>query len=106
MHAVLITFRSEAALEDLAGPFTDYANAMTEVGGLVSKTWIADGNKVGGFHIFTSRQASEAYLDSEMVASLTTNPAFSGFEIRHFQVLDDLSRITGSPGMALADVGS
>ena len=106
MHAVLITFRSEAALEDLAGPFTDYANAMREVGGLVSKTWIADGDTVGGFHIFTSRQASETYLRSEMVAGLTSNPAFSGFEIRHFEVLDDLSRITGSPEVALAGVGS
>ncbi len=102
MHAVLITFRSEASREDLVGPFTDYANAMTGVDGLVSKTWIADGDVVGGFHIFTSRQAADAYLGSEMVAGLTSNPAFSGFEINHYEVLDELSRITGSPTGALA----
>jgi hypothetical protein len=57
---------------------------------------------VGGFHIFTSRQAADVYLGSEMVAGLTSNPAFSGFEISHYEVLDELSRITGSPSGALA----
>ncbi len=106
MHAVLITFRSEAALDDLAGPFTDYAEAMRGVEGLVAKTWIADGDLVGGFHTFASREAADAYLGSEMVAGLTSNAAFSGFEIRHFGVLDDLSRITGSPVQELAGAAS
>ena len=105
MHAVLITFRSEAPLEDLAAPFTDYANAMRDVEGLVSKTWITDGDVLGGCHIFTSREAADTYLASEMVAGLTSNPAFSGFEIRHFQVLDELSRITGSPEVTLVGAG-
>lgn len=103
MHAVLITFRSAAALDDLAGPFADYAEALRGVEGLVSKTWIADGALVGGFHIFTSRETADCYLATDMVAGLTSNPAFSGFEIRHFDVLDDLSRITGSPARVLAE---
>ena len=106
MHGVLVTFRSEAALNDLAGAFRDYARAMREVEGLVSKTWLADGEVVGGFHIFSSREQADAYLGSDMVAGLTSNPAFSGFEIRHFDVLVDLSRITGSPIQELARVAS
>ena len=105
MHAVLITFGSKVSKEDLAEPFTDYANAMTTVEGLVSKTWIADGEVLGGFHIFESRQAADVYLGSEMVAGLTSNPAFSGFEISHYDVLEELSRITGSPSGALARAG-
>lgn len=101
MHAVLITFRSEAARDDLVEPFTAYASALTAVDGLVSKTWIGDGDTLGGFHIFTDRESADGYLASEMVAGLTSNPAFSGFEIRHFDVLDELSRITGSPIAAL-----
>lgn len=101
MHAVLITFRSEAARGNLVGPFTDYAKALTAVDGLVAKTWIGDGKTLGGFHIFADREAADGYLASEMVAGLTSNPAFSGFEIRHFEVLDELSRITGSPSAAL-----
>ncbi len=101
MHAVLITFRSSATLEDLREPFTDYAHALCNVEGLVAKTWIRDGETLGGFHVFTTRTASEAYLGSEMVAGLTSNPAFHGFEIRHYEVLDALSAITGSPQQAL-----
>lgn len=106
MHAVLITFGSEAQQEDLTEPFTEYAKALCDVAGLVAKTWIADGATLGGFHIFTSREAADTYLGSEMVAGLTSNPAFSGFEIRHYSVLDELSRITASPQVALAGIAS
>ena len=102
MHAVLITFSSSANLEALKAPFTDYAKALRSIKGLVAKTWIRDGSTLGGFHIFTSRQEAENYLKSQMVAGLTSNPAFSGFQIRHFDVLDELSAITGSPRAVLA----
>lgn len=102
MHAVLITFTSAASLDDLKAPFTDYANALRGVEGLVSKTWIRDGSTLGGFHIFARRTDAENYLSSQMVADLTSNPAFSDFQIRHFDVLDELSAITGSPQAAVA----
>ena len=102
MHAVLITFTSAAPVEELAEPFTEYARALCSVDGLVSKTWIRDGDTVGGFHIFTTAEVADAYLGSEMVAGLTSNPAFSGFAIRHFDTIDELSAITGSPRVPLA----
>ena len=102
MHAVLITFQSSANLDDLAGPFTDYATALQRVAGLVSKTWIRDGATLGGFHIFADRRAADAYLASELVAGLTANDAFAGFEIRHFAVLEELSRMTGAAAIAAA----
>ncbi len=102
MHGVLITFTSSAGLDDLKSPFTDYANGLKSVSGLVAKTWIRDGSTFGGFHIFTSREEAEAYLRGEMVAGLTSNPAFSDFQIRHFDVLDEFSAITGSPQTPLA----
>ena len=97
MHAVLITFESSADLDDLKGPFTDYANALLTMSGLVAKTWIRDESTLGGFHIFESREDAEGYLSSEMAAGLIANEAFSDFQIRHFEVLDELSAITGSP---------
>lgn len=97
MHAVLITFSSSASFDDLKRPFTDFANALGAVAGLVAKTWIRDGSTLGGFYIFTSREAAEGYLNSQMVADLTSNPAFSDFQIRHFDVLEELSAITHSP---------
>ena len=104
MHAVLITFRSTAAVEDLAGPFGEYAEALCSVPGLISKTWIGDGETLGGFHVFESRAEAETYLGSEMVAGLTSNPAFSEFSIDHYDVFDGLSEKTGTPNKALAAV--
>jgi len=51
MHAVLITFESSADVDDLKGPFTEYANALQGVSGFVAKTWIRDDSMLGGFHI-------------------------------------------------------
>ena len=101
MHATLITFESTAELDDLKGPFTDYANALHGMTGLVCKTWIRDGSTLGGFHIFTSREAADGYLSSELAAGLISNEAFSDFQIRHFDVLDDFSSLTGSPEKTL-----
>lgn len=100
MHAVIITFHSTASLDDLVGPFTDYAHALGGVPGLVAKTWLRDGAMLGGFHVFASRQAADAYLAGALVAGLTANPAFGDFQIRHYAVLEDLSRITHSPQLA------
>jgi hypothetical protein len=102
MHAVLITFRSAVSTEELTGPFGEYAEALRSVPGLISKTWIKDGETLGGFHVFESRAEAETYLGSEMVAGLTSNPAFSDFSIHHFDVFDELSRITGTPQRVLA----
>ncbi len=68
--------------------------------GLVAKTWLRDGATLGGFHVFASRQAADDYLGGALVAGLTGNRAFSDFQIRHYDVLEDLSRITGSPQLA------
>lgn len=97
MHAVMITFRTTAPLDGLLEPFTAYAHGLRAVPGLLAKTWISEGATLGGFHLFADRRAADAYLDSAMVADLTANPAFSGFQIAHYGVLDELSRITGSP---------
>jgi hypothetical protein len=97
MHAVLITFTTTTPPRQLVEPFTEYADALKAVDGLVSKTWLQDGNILGGFHVFTTRAAADTYLGSEMVSGLTANPAFDGFAIRHFDILDGLSAITGSP---------
>ena len=102
MHAVLITFTTEATLDELAGPFTDYARRLCSMDGLVSKTWIRDRDTLGGFHVFTSREAADAYLGSDMAAGLIANPAFTDFVVRHYDILDELSAITGSPRIPLA----
>jgi hypothetical protein len=97
MHGILITFTSSAPIEQLEGPFTDFAHGLGEVPGFVSKTRLSDGATVGGFYIFTDRAPAESYLNSPMIGEVRANPAFSGFEVRHFAILESLSEITNSP---------
>ena len=104
MHAVLITFHSSVSADELVEPFTDYAEQLCSVAGLVEKTWVRDGEILGGFHVFSSRADADRYLGSEMVAGLTSNEAFEDFAITRYDVLDALSSRTGTPTTPLAAV--
>ncbi len=95
MHAVLITFQSTTSLDDLEGPFADYATALGGVDGLLSKVWLQDGSTLGGFHLFETAEKAQAYLDSDLAAGLMATEGFDDFEVRAFSVLGDLSVRTG-----------
>ena len=95
MYALLITFRSTIALDDLAEPFADYATALREVPGLITKAWISDGDVLGGFHVFQSEATAGTYLASKMATDLRATDGFDDFEVRGFDLLDELSAITG-----------
>lgn len=95
MHGLLVTFHTSIPLDQLEQPFTDYANALREMPGLVSKVWLHDGDTVGGFHVFTDRQSADAYLASELAIGLRSTDGFDDFDVRHFDVLGELSALTG-----------
>lgn len=97
MHACLITYHSTVEPDALVDVFTGYAQAIAAVPGLVAKSWLRDGATLGGFYLFTDRAAAEAYLDDALVADLAAHPGFAQFRLQHYDVLDELSRITGSP---------
>ena len=103
MHSMLVTFKTAASPEELAGPASEIAKAMLGVKGLISKTWIGDGDIIGAFYLFSDRAAAESYLDGEIIAGLKQNPAFSEFNTRHFDVMDELSALNGTPTKPLAE---
>jgi len=97
MHGVLITFTCAASRDDVAEPFRDYAEALRSQPGLVSKAWIATDDGYGGFHVFTDRAAADAYLGSDLAAGLMATDGFDDFQVTHYDVLDELSAMTGVP---------
>lgn len=96
MHALLITFRSTISLNDLEETFENYARELNKQPGLISKTWILDGDTFGGFHLFANQQQSEGYLASDLAAGLMATQGFTDFAARSYSVLDDLTAMTGS----------
>lgn len=95
MHGVLITFDCAATADELAAPFTDYAVALQQQPGLISKAWIVTDTGYGGFHVFTDRATADGYLGGDLAAGLMATDGFDHFEVEHFDVLDDLSAMTG-----------
>ena len=97
MHAIFITFRSAATAEDLAEPFLQYASALRDGASPVfcSKTWVADDDLVGGFHLFDSGEAADRCLQEMFGPNVAANPAFSDFRIERFEVNEHLSGVTG-----------
>ncbi len=103
MHAVFISFRSSANEEDLAEPFLRYANALRDgaIPGFCSKTWLANDELMGGFHLFESREAADRYLDAMFAPNVASNPAFTDIRIERFEVDEQMSALTnGLPASA------
>jgi len=103
MHGVLITFTNSAPIDDIAGPLSDNCDAVRGIPGLISKTWIQDGDTLGGFHVFADRESANKYLAGEMAAGLMAMEPFSGFEVRQFGIFDDFSVRNGTPSQLLAE---
>lgn len=96
MHALHITYTSAAPAEALREAAIDFAEVLRTVPGFVAKTWLVDGAHHGGFYLFTDRAAAEAYRDGPLVAGLREHPAFSDFEVRGWDVDEELGALTGA----------
>lgn len=96
MHAVFITYTSSANREALKAPYTEYAQALANdrIPGFFSKTWLANGDTHGGFHIFRDREAADRYLAEMFDPAIGQNPTFSNIRIERFEVSEELSGLT------------
>ena len=97
MHALLITFHTTQSIADVADRFADYAVALRRQAGFVSKTWFSTEEGFGGFHLFVDQSSADAYLDTPLAAGLMGTEAFRQFDVKHFEVLTDLSALTAAP---------
>lgn len=86
MHAVMVTFTTAAPLEDVAEEFSA-RTPVSPASGLVQCVWLADGDTVGGFHVFEDGRSADAYLSGPLFGAISVNASFSDFRLRHFDVL-------------------
>lgn len=109
MHVQIITFHltdmTEEGYREACGQF---APAFAELPGLIAKIWLADPatNVYGGVYLFRDRAAMDAYVASDLFATVATYPHFTDIASRDFAVYEDLTRLT-RPGLApLAEVAA
>lgn len=94
MQAVIITFHSSVPLDAVHDDFSAGAQEISEVPGLLSKTWLQDGERLGGFYLFTDADAARTYLDGPIIAETRAVPVFSDWEVQEFTVLEEFSAVT------------
>jgi hypothetical protein len=98
MQAQIITYQ----LNDISQP--EYLRQMVEpdapiladVDGLISKVWLADedNNTFGGFYLWESKDAMEAFMHSDLVAAVVSRPFVKNVSSVDYEVNEAASRIT------------
>lgn len=74
----------------------EIAPAFADVPGLISKVWLANRgtNTYGGVYTWDTREAMEAYGESELFRAVASNPNFAEITSASFDVLEDPTRVT------------
>jgi hypothetical protein len=98
MQAQIITYQ----LHDISQ--ADYLRKMVEpdapilanVKGLISKVWLSDEEKntYGGFYLWESKEAMEAFMHSDLVKAVVSRPFVKNVSSIDFTVNEKPSRIT------------
>jgi hypothetical protein len=72
--------------------------------GLIAKTWLAneDQNTYGGSYLFESREALEAYEQSDFLKQFTSDPRIVNINTYVFDVMEGPSRVTNGLGPVAA----
>ncbi len=96
-YAQIFTYRidlpsKEEYLKNFVYPF---AESISKVKGLVSKTWLADfENKYASFYLWETKEAMDDFMNSPMVAGLAEIPFLKDLKIVEYPVVEEASRIT------------
>ena len=103
MQVLIVEFGlSGITAEELEAGAPDLAPAFAAIPGCIEKTWLSEpaSNTFGGVYKFEDRAALDAYLASELFASVQSNPAFTNVKARAFGVMARATEITrGMPGV-------
>ena len=98
MHILIINFELNGIdRTQYEGACAEIAEHFAVIPGLITKSWLAneETNTYGGVYVFENEQSLLDYQASELYAEVGANPAFKNFRITNFEVLGDLSKITG-----------
>lgn len=90
-------YTSLADLTKLATP--NDAEAIAAIPGLVWKVWLLNeaGREAGGIYLFESREAAQAFVDSDDIKSFASHPTITNLNAKMFEPDEALSKITRGP---------
>ena len=79
------------------------APGFSVIPGCCWKIWLLneEQKEAGGVYLFESATELGQFLNSDLLASVTNNPALSNFEINTFNIEEEASVITRAPLMKI-----
>lgn len=103
MEVVFVTFESALSDEELEETLRSRADRFREVEGLVQKFYLRDRERgrVGGFYVFDSADSRDAYLESDLRATIGDAYAVEGDpDVSTYQLLFPLREAAEFPAPA------
>lgn len=103
MEVVFVTFESELSPEELQATLRQRAEKFRDVDGLAQKFYLQDEEtgRVGGFYIFTSKETRDAYLKSDLRATIGEAYAVKGEpDVAMYRLLFPLYEVEEFPAPA------
>jgi hypothetical protein len=98
MHAQIITYQlgDISQADYLKQMVVPDAPVLAGVNGLISKVWLADEarNTYGGFYLWESKSAMEAFMHSDLVAAVVSRPFVKNVSSVDYAVNEAASKIT------------
>jgi quinol monooxygenase YgiN len=84
------------AYEQLVAPM---ASDFAAVPGCRWKIWLMNeaAQEAGGIYLFDDEATLQAYLNSPLVAAVTSHPALSDFSVKQFETLEAVTKVTRGP---------
>jgi hypothetical protein len=99
-----INFKFNVPREQYESTCSSLAEQFAEVPGCIWKVWLMNesATEAGGIYLFVDEAAVETFKGSPLAAGVLSHPALSDFNIKQFEVLSEVSRITRAPLGAIA----
>jgi hypothetical protein len=98
MKAQIITYQLNdiSQAEYLQKMVEPDAPILANVNGLISKVWLADEEKntFGGFYLWESKEAMEAFMHSDLVKAVVSRPFVKNVSSVDYTVNEAASKIT------------
>lgn len=94
-----VNFTFDVSRDEYEQIVSPLAADFAKVPGCCWKIWLMNENKneAGGIYLFESAQATEEFKASPLVAAVLNHPALANFNIKQFDVLEEVSAVTNAP---------
>lgn len=94
-----INFKFNVSRTDYEQTVAPMASDFAAVPGCRWKIWLMNEatQEAGGIYLFEDEATLQAYLNSPLVAAVTSHPALSDFSVKQFETLEAVTKVTRGP---------